>query len=97
MDPRVVKSAVRSFHGGATTLTIGGRPFTKSRYGACGEAKPKTIDYPDLGQIGIYEVVGDRLNTSVVTATEPRPRDFASTAGDARTVSVWRRKHGKGA
>jgi uncharacterized protein (TIGR03067 family) len=90
MDPSFVKTAKREFRGNTTTLSVGGRPFMKSRFTA--DTSKKTIDYPDLRQQGIYKVSGDTLHTCLVVAGEPRPADFSATPGDGRTVSEWRRR-----
>lgn len=92
MDQKFIKSAVRSFRCGATTLTTGGRPFMKGRFTANAGSDPRTIDYPDSHQIGIYKLSGDTLHTSLAPVPGPRPADFTATPGDTRTVSVWRRK-----
>ena len=90
MDARFVQSAKREFRGSTTTLTVGGRPVMKSRFTA--DSASKTIEYPDLGQHGIYRVSGDRLDTCLAVASETRPADFTATPGDGRLVSEWSRK-----
>jgi uncharacterized protein (TIGR03067 family) len=90
MDPRFVKTAMREFRGNSTTLTLGGRPFMKSRFTA--DPATKTIEYPGLRQHGIYQVSGDRLDTCLVADGETRPADFTSAPGDGRLVSEWSRQ-----
>jgi uncharacterized protein (TIGR03067 family) len=89
MDAGFVKSASREFRGNTTTLSVGDRPMTKSRFFA--DAKAGSIEYPDLRQHGIYKVTGDKLQTCLVTEGQTRPADFSAAPGDGRLVSEWKR------
>jgi len=92
MDPRFVSTARRVFEGATTTLFSGGRAMMKTRFAADPAKDPKTIDYLDLKQHGIYQVSGETLRTCLVTAGETRPGDFSSKPRDGRLVSEWSRQ-----
>jgi hypothetical protein len=59
--------------------------------------KPKTIDYEmsdgltkGKKQFGIYEVDAVTFKSCFSKPDAERPADFTSTAGDGRTLSVWK-------
>jgi uncharacterized protein (TIGR03067 family) len=92
MDAKICASARRVFHGHQTTMFVFDRVYMKSRFTVNRVATPSTIDYLDTSQLGIYEVDGARLRTSLAAAArQPRPGDFTATPGDGRTVSEWSR------
>ena len=88
MDAKVCASAKRVFHGNQTTIFVFEQVYMKSRF----TVTRGGIDYLDTHQLGIYEVSGERLRTSLAAARQPRPADFTATAGDHRTVSEWTRR-----
>ena len=92
MDAKIRASARRVFHGNQTTMLVFDQVYMKSRYAVNRAATPRTIDYVDTSQSGIYEVDGDRLRTSLAAARQPRPGDFTATPGEGRTVSEWSRQ-----
>ena len=92
MDAKICASARRVFHGNQTTMFVFDQVYTKSRFAVNCVATPCTIDYLDTSQLGIYQVDGERLRTSLAAARQPRPADFTATPGDCRTVSEWSRR-----
>ena len=87
--------------GNETTATIGGVVVLKATFGVDPSKRPKTIDYvalegPDQGRtlLGIYELAGDTLRTCFARAGQERPAEFATQAGDQRTLTVWLRIRG---
>ena len=88
MDGKICASAKRVFHGNQTTMFVFEQVYMKSRF----TVTRGGIDYLDTNQLGIYEVSGERLRTSLAAARQPRPADFTATAGDHRTVSEWTRR-----
>ena len=58
---------------------------------------PEAIDYvllegPNKGKtlLGIYELTGDTLKSCFAAPGKDRPTDFATKAGDLRTLSAWK-------
>ena len=92
MDAKICASARRVFHGNQTTMFVFDQVYMKSRFAVNCVATPSTIDYLDTSQLGIYQVDGERLRTSLAAARQPRPADFTATPGDGRTVSEWSRR-----
>jgi uncharacterized protein (TIGR03067 family) len=92
LGAQIVKSGKRVFRGNGTTLFVGGQVFMKSSFSVDASQTPHAIDYHDQRQLGIYEVEGDRLRTSMAQAGAARPGDYSVRLGDGRTVSEWVRK-----
>ena len=88
MDAKTCAGASRVFQGNQTTMFVFDQVYMKSRF----TVNRGGIDYLDTNQLGIYEVSGERLRTSLAAARQPRPADFTATAGDHRTVSEWTRR-----
>ncbi|HWC96965.1 MAG TPA: TIGR03067 domain-containing protein [Candidatus Sulfopaludibacter sp.] len=87
-----LKAARRVFKGNGTTLFAGKQAFMKSTFAVDTQQTPHAIDYPDQRQLGIYQVDGSTLRTSMAAAGAPRPADFSTAKGDGRTVSEWSRE-----
>jgi uncharacterized protein (TIGR03067 family) len=92
MDAKICASSRRVFHGNQTTMFVFNQVYMKSRFMVNRAGGPSTIDYLDTGQLGIYEVNGEELRTSLAAARQPRPENFTATPGDGRTVSEWSRR-----
>jgi len=92
MDAKICAGARRVFHGNQTTMFVFDQVYMKSRFTANRAAVPTSIDYLDTSQLGIYEVDGEGLRTSLAAARHSRPGDFTATPGDGRTVSEWSRR-----
>jgi uncharacterized protein (TIGR03067 family) len=92
MDAKICASARRVFGGSQTTMFVFDQVYMKSRFTVNRASTPSAIDYLDTNQLGIYEVDGERLRTSLAAAGQPRPGDFTATPGDGRTVSEWSRR-----
>jgi uncharacterized protein (TIGR03067 family) len=85
--------------GDELTVTMGAQTFMKAKISINPSSKPKAIDYEmtegvtkGKKQLGIYELDGDSFKSSFGAPGAERPTDFTSTAGDHRTVSVWKRQ-----
>jgi uncharacterized protein (TIGR03067 family) len=98
MPDAMRESAKRVCKGDETTVTIGAQIIMKAKFTIDPSRKPKTIDYqmiegPTKGkkQLGIYELTGETAKFCFGAPDSERPTDFTSTAGDGRTLSVWKR------
>lgn len=82
--------------GNEVTITMNDQLYFKATFALNPAASPRTIDYQMTGgptagsrQLGIYELQGDTVRFSFAAPNAPRPRTFASVAGDGLTVSTW--------
>lgn len=99
MPEEMRKQMKRVCKGDETTTTMAGQLFLKAKITIDPSKNPKTIDY-DMSdgftkgkkQLGIYEVDAETFKSCFAKPGAERPADFTSTAGDGRTVSVWKRK-----
>ena len=103
MPEAMAKTAKRVAKGNETTVTMNGQIFLKATITIDPSKKPKTIDYlmtdgPSKGktQLGIYEVDGDTVRFCFGSPGQERATEFATKAGDGRTLSVWKRVKGEG-
>jgi uncharacterized protein (TIGR03067 family) len=94
----MLKTARRVCKGNETTVTLGEQLLLKAKFTLDPTKSPKTIDYeaidgPTKGQthLGIYEFDGDKVKFCFGQPGAERPKDFASTTGDRRTSTVWKR------
>jgi uncharacterized protein (TIGR03067 family) len=93
-----VKTGKRTATGDEVTIVIGGRVFFKAKFSVDPTQTPKTIDYamtegPTKGkkQLGIYELKGDTVKFCFGAPGGERPKEFTTTPGSGRTLSVWQR------
>jgi uncharacterized protein (TIGR03067 family) len=97
LEKSLVACGKRITKGDETTTSFGGQVFMQAKISVDRAKDPKAIDYvhtqgPNEGkvQLGIYELNGETLKTSMSTPGQDRPVDFTTGPGDGRTVSVWR-------
>jgi uncharacterized protein (TIGR03067 family) len=98
MDKSMVQWVKRSTHGNESHVTAGPQTMLKVEFTHDPAKSPKTIDYMNLfgankdkSQQGIYEIVGDDLKFCVAPPGKSRPAEFASTRGDGRSFTTWKR------
>lgn len=102
MDKSMVQWVKRSTYGNESHVTAGPQTMLKVEFTHDPAKSPKTIDYMNLfgankgkGQQGIYEFDGDTLKFCVAPPGKPRPAEFASTRGDGRSFTTWKRSEEK--
>jgi len=98
LEPMLVSSGRRIGSGGETSTMFGKQVFMKARYTLDATRTPKEIDYAITAgaakgqtQYGIWEMDGELLRICYAGPGKPRPTDFHSADGDAKTVTVWKR------
>jgi uncharacterized protein (TIGR03067 family) len=98
MDKSAVVWARRLTHGDVTKVVAGTHTMLEARFTIDEKASPRSIDYDNLSgsnkgkkQAGIWEIAGDTLRVCMSAPGKPRPKDFASTKGDGRSFTTWRR------
>ena len=92
-------SGTRHVSGDTTTVTVNGQLLMRARFILRPATNPKAIDYQILegatagsNHLGIYQVGDSTLTFCLASPGAARPTEFASTAGDGRTCSEWKRK-----
>ena len=98
MDKSMVQWVKRITHGNESHVTAGPQTMLRVEFTSDPAKSPKTIDYINLfgankgkSQQGIYEIEGDDLKFCVAPPGKPRPAEFASTRGDGRSFTTWKR------
>ncbi len=98
MDKSMVQWVKRITHGNESTVVAGPQTMLKVEFTYDPTKSPKTIDYVNLAgankgktQQGIYEFDGDIVKFCVAAPGKPRPAEFASTPGDGRAFTTWKR------
>jgi uncharacterized protein (TIGR03067 family) len=98
MDAATVAWVKRVTHGNQTSVIAGPQTMMKVEFAFDPSTSPANIDYlnlhgPSKGkrQQGIYRFDGDVLTVCVGAPGAARPAEFASTGGDGRTLTVWKR------
>jgi uncharacterized protein (TIGR03067 family) len=93
-----VKSGRRVSKGGAMQVLVSGQTMMTAQVSVNRSTQPMSMDYvcaagPATGQRqhGIYALDGDSLKICFAALGDPRPTEFSSSTGDARTFAVWRR------
>ena len=74
------------------TVKFGPQVMLQASYAVDRSPTPMTMDYVLANgrpQYGIWALEGKRLTTCFGAPGQPRPAEFASTAGDGRTLTVW--------
>jgi len=94
----MVKWCTRTTRGDNTVVMAGPQTMLKARFALDPSKKPGAIDYVNLHggdkgktQLGIYELIDDRLTICMSPPSKPRPEAFESSRGDGRSLTVWRR------
>lgn len=98
MDKSMVTWARRVTRGDETSVFAGPQLLFRFRFTHDPARSPQTIDYvnlagPDQGkaQQGIYEFERGTLKLCVAAPGKERPLEFASTRGDGRMFTVWKK------
>jgi len=98
MPDESVRWCRRTTRGDVTKVVAGPNVMLEARFTLDTAASPWSIDYVNLAgpvkgqsQLGIAELRGDSLQICMSPPGAPRPSEFASTAGDKRSYTTWRR------
>jgi len=96
MPPSSLAGMRRTLSGNELTVTMNGQLYFKATITLDRTKSPRTIDYrmtggPTAGAVqrGIYAFSGDTVRFCFGAPGAPRPTEFASVAGDNRTLSAW--------
>jgi uncharacterized protein (TIGR03067 family) len=99
MEEALVRWVKRYTTGNETIVKAGPQTMLKVQFTYDASKSPKTIDYLNLAggqkgktQLGIYEFEGGLLKVCVAPPGATRPEEFKSVAGDARTLTVWKKR-----
>jgi uncharacterized protein (TIGR03067 family) len=94
-----VRSGKRVARGTEVTASFADQVYLKATFTVDPAQKPRSIDYTVIegtnkGQTlhGIYELDGDTFRSCFAPAGKDRPTEFATKAGDGRTLTAWKRK-----
>jgi uncharacterized protein (TIGR03067 family) len=88
----MLKYGKRTATANEVTVRFGPQVVLQARYAVDRSRTPMTMDYAladGQTQIGIWVLEGKRLTTCFGAPGQPRPGEFASTAGEGRTLAVW--------
>jgi uncharacterized protein (TIGR03067 family) len=88
----MLKYGKRTATANQVTVQFGPQVALQARYAVDRSRTPTTIDYvlaDGRTQHGIWALDGNRLTTCFGAPGAARPSEFASTPGDARTLTVW--------
>lgn len=98
MSAEMVRWCKRITAGSVTTVMAGPQTMLKAAFTIDPSASPRRIDYENLEgpnarrkQAGIFRVDGDVLEICMAAPGKPRPSEFASSKGDGRSYTSWRR------
>jgi uncharacterized protein (TIGR03067 family) len=98
MSESMVKWCTRVTQADVTTVLAGPRVMLRARFSLDTTKQPWTIDYLNLegsdrgkAQHGIAELDGDALRICMAPPGGARPNAFASSKGDKRSYTTWRR------
>ena len=98
MDAATVAWVKRVTRGNQTSVIAGPQTMMKVEFTFDPSTTPASIDYlnlhgPSKGkrQQGIYRLEGDALTVCTGAPGAARPAEFASTSGDGRSLTVWKR------
>lgn len=93
LEEGFVKLGQRKAKGNEITVLMAGRVIVQAKFTVDRSQNPMTIDYLLKGgrsQLGIYKLDGPTLTVNFSNPGQPRPTGFTSSAGDGRTLTVWR-------
>jgi uncharacterized protein (TIGR03067 family) len=88
----MLKYGRRTATANEVTVKFGPQIVLKARYAVDRSHTPMTMDYVLADgrlQHGVWALEGNRLTTCFGAPGQPRPWEFASIAGDGRTLTVW--------
>jgi uncharacterized protein (TIGR03067 family) len=98
LAPDMVKWCRRVTRGNVTQILAGPQSMLDAEFTLDASQTPAHIDYVNRSgknkgrtQAGIYELSGDVLRICTAPPGGKRPSEFASTKGDGRSYTVWRR------
>jgi uncharacterized protein (TIGR03067 family) len=92
LDKGMLKYGKRTATANEVTVKFGPQVVLKARYAVDRSRTPMTMDYVLADgrlQHGIWTLEGKQLTTCFGAPGQARPGEFASTAGDGRTLTVW--------
>jgi uncharacterized protein (TIGR03067 family) len=97
MEQSMVTWCQRVTRGDVTTVLAGPQTMLKARFQIEASTAPAAIDYENLAgsnkgkaQAGIWALDGGTLRVCMAAPGKPRPKDFASSKGDGRSLTTWR-------
>jgi len=93
LPAQFAKQGKRVAKGNTVTVSMGGKVVMKGHFSADRTRKPNHIDYwlrDGQTQHGIYELTGADLRVIFSAPGKPRPADFSTASGDAKTLTVWK-------
>ncbi len=92
LDKGMLKYGRRTATANEVAVKFGPQVVLKAKYAVDRSRTPMTMDYvlaDGRTQHGIWVLDGKHLKTCFGAPGQPRPGEFASTAGDGRTLTVW--------
>ena len=92
LEKSLLKYGKRSATASDVTVKFGPQVMVQARYSVDRSRTPMTMDYLLAGgrtQQGIWSLEDNRLTTCFGAPGQARPDEFASVAGDGRTLTVW--------
>ena len=92
LPPSMLQYGKRTATVNRVAVQFGSQVVLKAQNSVDRSRTPMTMDYllaDGQTQYGIWALDGTRLTTCFAAPGQPRPSEFASTAGDGRTLTVW--------
>jgi uncharacterized protein (TIGR03067 family) len=92
LDKGMLKYGRRTATANEVTVKFGPQVVLQAKYAVDRSRTPMTMDYvlaDGRTQHGIWALQGKSLTTCFGAPGQTRPGEFASTAGDGRTLTVW--------
>jgi uncharacterized protein (TIGR03067 family) len=96
----MVRWCSRTTRGSLTTVMAGPQTMLKATFTLDTTKRPHAIDYVNLAgatkgksQAGIVEIAGGALRICMAAPGQPRPKEFASRAGDGSSLTTWKRSN----
>lgn len=98
MSADMLRWCKRITAGNVTTVVAGPQTMLKAAFTIDALASPHRIDYENLEganarrkQAGIFRLDGDALEICMAAPGKSRPSEFASTKGDGRSYTAWKK------
>jgi uncharacterized protein (TIGR03067 family) len=92
LNPAYVKVGRRIATASEMEVKVGPQRVMQASYAVVRTSAPMQINYrmsTGAEQAGIWKLEAKRLTTCMAPPGKPRPTEFASPAGEGRTLSVW--------